>query len=128
MSKVRTVLGVVLFVAVLLVAGACSSSSSSSSSSYCSKIKKYNSEGVTKDIQGQKAIAALEDVEKSAPSQIKSDIDYLVSVAKKLSTLDTNNLNELQSLSSSLDTDKLNSASKNVDSYTQKTCGISLTT
>lgn len=128
MSKTRTVLGVALVVAVLLVAGACSSGGgSSSSSSYCSKIKKYNSQGFNSDPTGKQAIKALEDVQKSAPSEIKSDLTYLVDTFKKFLNVDTNDPAAFASLASSVDTDKANSAEKNVESYTEKHCGVSLT-
>jgi hypothetical protein len=141
MTKTRTIVCAVAMLVVLLVVGACSSGSSStkgttsgaggggggSNSSYCSKIKNYTSKGFSSDPTGEKAINALRDVAKSAPSEIKSDLNYLVDTFEKFINLDTNDISAYQSIASSVDTAKIQDAEQHVQDYTEKHCGISLT-
>jgi hypothetical protein len=112
----------VLLIALSLGLGACGGSgggsgSSASAATFCSLIKvdaKKFSDTASSDAQ---ALAAFQKIERAAPSDIKPDMQTLVSFVKDVST---------KQVPSASDFTKIESATKNIEAYVKDKCKFDL--
>jgi hypothetical protein len=96
-----------------------------SESAFCDKVKSYDDKS-SDDLSVKDTIKALKDLKASAPSEIKDDLQTVIDFTERLANVDTNDPAALASAYGNIDTDKLSSASNNLDQYVEKNCGITL--
>lgn len=122
MHSTKRTIGAVALTATLFFGGfACSSGGSNAS--FCTNAKKYT--GKTLDDPSTKEFsAAMEDLRSSAPSEIKSEMNYVADWAKKLQDIDPTDPKAAANAMKGFDEKKMTAASDKLDKYLKDKCGI----
>ncbi len=130
MRRTTKLLGPLLLTATLGFTSVACSSSSGSASSFCDTLKKSESSIKDADLDNKdaakKAVEAMKQLEKNAPSEIKGDMQTIRTAMEALAKVDSSDPSSAAKAMEGIDMEKMQKAGDNLQKYAKDKCGIDM--